>query len=122
MSSSCEANIGLPDLVDETYIKVKKVWVYLYRAVDSQGNTLDFWLSSTREGEAAKRFFLTTLAATHTAEPQVINLDKNAAYPKAFAELKAEGLILEACELRQVKYLKNLVEQAHRFIQHLVND
>ncbi len=87
--------------VDETYIKVKKEWVYLYRAVDSQGNTLDFWFSSTRDAKAAKHFFLTTLAASHSSEPRVINVDKNAAYPKAFAELKAEGNIPENCELRQ---------------------
>ncbi len=107
--------------VDETYIKVKKEWVYLYRAVDSQGNTLDFWFSPTRDAKAAKHFFLTTLAASHSSEPRVINVDKNAAYPKAFAELKAEGFIPENCGLRQVKYLNNLVEQDHRFIQHFVN-
>lgn len=50
--------------VDETYIKVKKAWVSLYRAVDSQRNTLDFWFSPTRKAEAAKRFFLKTLRAT----------------------------------------------------------
>ncbi|GAC1402748.1 MAG: hypothetical protein NVSMB49_19280 [Ktedonobacteraceae bacterium] len=86
--------------VDETYIKVKKEWVYLYRAVDSQGNTLDFLLSPTRDGDAAKRFFLKTLAASHTSEPRVINVDKNAAYPKAEDLLKAEGLIPLNCELR----------------------
>ena len=93
--------------------------MYLYRAVDSQGNTLDFVLSPTRDGEAAKRFFEKTLAASHTAAPRVINVDKNAAYPKAFNELKAAGLIPESCELRQVKYLNNLVEQDHRFIKRL---
>jgi IS6 family transposase len=56
--------------VDETYIKIKKVWVYLYRAVDSEGKTLDFWLSSTRDGDAANRFFLKTLAASHTNSPR----------------------------------------------------
>jgi transposase, IS6 family len=105
--------------VDETYIKVKKQWVYLYRAVDSQGNTLEFLFSPTRDGAAAKRFFLKTLAASHTSEPRVINVDKHAAYPKAFAELQAEGRIPQACELRQVKYLNNLVEQDHRFIKRL---
>ncbi len=105
--------------VDETYVKVKKQWVYLYRAVDSQGNTLDFWLSSTRDGEAASRFFVKTLAASHSSEPRVINVDKNAAYPKAFAELKVAGQIPENCELRQVKYLNNLIEQDHRFIKRL---
>jgi IS6 family transposase len=105
--------------VDETYIKVKKKWVYLYRAVDSQGNTLDFVLSPTRDGESAKRFLLKTLAASHTNEPRVINVDKNAAYPKAIAELKAEGRIPESCLLRQVKYLNNLIEQDHRFIKRV---
>ncbi len=105
--------------VDETYIKVKKEWVYLYRAVDSQGNTLEFFFSPTRDAQAAKRFFLKTLAASHSSEPRVINVDKNAAYPKAFAELKAERHLPESCELRQVKYLNNLVEQDHRFIKRL---
>jgi len=105
--------------VDETYIKVKNQWVYLYRAVDVQGNTLDFWLSSTRDAHAAKYFFLKTLAASHTTEPRVINVDKNAAYPKAFNELKAEGLLPQSCELRQVKYLNNLIEQDHRFIKRV---
>src|SRR6266496_5120585 len=105
--------------VDETYIKVKKEWVYLYRAVDSQGNTLEFFFSPTRDAQAAKRFFLKTLATSHTSEPRVINVDKNAAYPKAEASLRAEGLIPIQCELRQVKYLNNLVEQDHRFIKRL---
>ncbi|BCL84644.1 IS6 family transposase [Ktedonobacteria bacterium brp13] len=105
--------------VDETYIKVKKEWVYLYRAVDSQGNTLEFWFSPTRNAEAAKCFFLKMLAASHTSEPRVINVDKNAAYPKAFNDLKAAGKIPKNCELRQVKYLNNIVEQNHRFIKRL---
>jgi transposase, IS6 family len=105
--------------VDETYIKVKKQWVYLYRSVDSEENTLDFFFSSTRDIQAAKQFFLTTLAASHASEPRVINVDKNTAYPKAFAELKAEGHISEHVELRKVKYLNNLIEQDHRFIKRL---
>src|SRR6266516_6395056 len=106
--------------VDETYVKVKKVWTYLYRAVDSQGNTLEFFLSPTRDAEAAKRFFSKTLAASHTVSPRVITVDKNASYPKALNELKAEGIVPEGCELRQIKYLNNLVEQDHRFIKRLV--
>lgn len=106
--------------VDETYVKVKKVWMYLYRAVDSQGNTLEFLLSSTRDAEAAKRFFSKTLTASHTTPPRVITVDKNAAYPKAYNELQAEGAIADSCELRQVKYLNNIVEQDHRFIKRRV--
>jgi transposase, IS6 family len=156
--------------VDETYIKVRKAWMYLYRAVDSDGNTLEFLLSPTRDAEAAKRFFVKALRATACSAPRarpvaeqveeptaladpittpsaprvitvetnaaslveeptavdpnptqsaprVINVDKNAAYPKALAELKAAGILPESVELRQVKYLKNLIEQDHRFIK-----
>jgi IS6 family transposase len=131
--------------VDETYIKVKKVWMYLYRAVDSEGNTLEFLLSPTRDAEAAKRFFVkalrspagsapqaqpvqeqgaqpTAAAAPHPTQsaPRVINVDKHAAYPKAMADLKAAGILPESVELRQVKYLNNLIEQDHRFIKRLV--
>jgi transposase, IS6 family len=101
-------------------VKAKKVWMYLYRAVDSQGNTLKFLLSPRRDAQAAKRFFAKALAAPHTCTPRVITVDKNAAYPKAFKELKAERLIADACELRQSNYLNNLVEQDHRFIKRLV--
>ena len=73
--------------------------MYLYRAVDSQGNTLEFLLSPTRDAEAAKRFFSKTLAAPHTTTPRVITVDKNAAYPKALNELQAEGAIPDSCEL-----------------------
>ena len=95
------------------------MWTYLYRAVDAKGATLDFWLSSTRDGGAAKQFFRKVLTTAHTVTPRVINVDKNAAYPKAFAELKAERHILEGCELRQVKYLNNLIEQDHHCIKRL---
>jgi IS6 family transposase len=106
--------------VDETYVKVKGVWMYLYRAVDSQGNTLEFQLSPARDTQAAKRFFTKALGACHTVTPRVITVDKNAAYPKAFHELKALVAVLASCELRQSKYLNNLVEQDHRFIKRLI--
>jgi transposase, IS6 family len=61
------------------------------------------------------------LSASHTTEPRVINVDKNAAYRKAFNELKATGHFPISCELRQVKYLNNLIEQDHRFIKRLTN-
>jgi IS6 family transposase len=106
--------------VDETYVKVKKEWMYLYRAVDSQGNTLEFLLSATRDAEAAKRFFSKTLAAPHSVPPRVITVDKNAADPKAVKELKEEGSLPTSCALRPCKYLNNVVEQDHRFIKRLV--
>jgi transposase-like protein len=106
--------------VDETYVKIKGAWMYLYRAVDSQGNTLDFHLSPTRDTQAAKRFFSKVLGASHTISPRVITVDKNAAYPRAFHELQAEGAIPASSALRQSKYLNNLIEQDHRFIKRLV--
>lgn len=69
--------------VDETYILVKGKQKYLYRAVDSAGNTLDFLLTAKRDALAAKRFFRKTLRAIHTQTPRVITVDKNPAYPKA---------------------------------------
>jgi transposase, IS6 family len=69
---------------------------------------------------SAERFFSKALAAPHTSTPRVITVDKNAAYPKAFKELKGEGIMPDPCELRQSTYLNNLVEQDHRFIKRLV--
>jgi IS6 family transposase len=106
--------------VDETYVKVKGTWMYLYRAVDSAGHTLEFQFSASRDAQAAQRFFVKTLDASHTITPRVINVDKNAAYPKAFRELKASEAVSAACELRQNKYLNNLIEQDHRFIKRLI--
>jgi len=106
--------------VDETYIKVKGKWKYLYRAVDSAGNTLDFLLSAKRDAAAAKRFFRKALKAAHNQEPRVITVDKNAAYPKAIDELKAEKQLSKSVELRQKKYLNNVIEQDHRGIKRLV--
>ena len=105
--------------VDETYIKVKGKWKYLYRAVDSNGNTLDFMLSATRDHHAANRFLKKVLKARHNKQPRVINLDKNAAYPIAVEELKQEELLSNDCKLRQTKYLNNIIEQDHRFSKKL---
>ena len=107
--------------VDETYIKVKGEWKYLYRAVDSVGNTLDFMLSAKRDGKAAERFFRKVLKAIHTQAPRVITVDKNAAYPKAIETLKGDETLSETTELRQKKYLNNIIEQDHRPIKRLVN-
>lgn len=101
--------------VDETYIKVKGKWHYLYRAVDSQGSTLDWMFSENRNKEAAEKFFKQTLANDHCTPPRVVGVDKNAAYPPAFEAIKKSGSIPEAAELRQVKYLNNVIEQDHRF-------
>jgi transposase-like protein len=106
--------------VDETYIQIKGEWKYLYRAVDSQGNTLDFMLSAKRDGKAAARFFRKVLKAKHVTQPRVINVDKNAAYPVAIEKLKSDQTWATEPELRQVKYLNNRVEQDHRNIKRIV--
>jgi transposase, IS6 family len=100
--------------VDETYIKIKKQWYYLYRAVDSEGNTIEFMLSATRDAEAAARFFRKVLDASHTTIPRVITVDRHAAYPLAFDALQHDGTLPETCLLRQCKDLNNVVEQDHR--------
>jgi IS6 family transposase len=103
--------------VDETYIEIRGEWKYLYRAVDSEGNTLDFMLSAKRDGKAAARFFCKVLGAKHTQTPRVITVDKNAAYPVAVDELKKDKTLKAETELRQSKYLNNMIEQDHRNIK-----
>jgi IS6 family transposase len=105
--------------VDETYVKIKRRWTYLYRAVDSQGQTIDFLLSAKRDAEAAKRFFRKALGQPHIVNPRTITIDKNAAYPKAAAKMKADGELWWRSRLRQVKYLNNILEQDHRGIKRL---
>ena len=106
--------------VDETYIEIKGEWKYLYRAVDSEGNTLDFMLRAKRDGKAAARFFRKVLGAKHTQAPRVITVDKNAAYPVAVDELKQDKTLKAETELRQSKYLNNIIEQDHRNVKRIV--
>jgi IS6 family transposase len=106
--------------VDETYIKVKGTWTYLYRAVDSLGQTIDFLLSPRRDAAAAKRFFRKALAQPHTVNPSTITVDKNPAYPRTATELKRSGGLRRFARLRQCKYLNNIVEQDHRRIKRLL--
>ena len=106
--------------VDETYIKVSGEQKYLYRAVDSKGQTVDFLLTARRDAAAAKRFFRKVFQASGNPSPRVINVDKNAAYPIAIRELKAEGTLSPRTRLRQCRYLINRVEQDHRFVKRRV--
>src|SRR6266540_151125 len=77
--------------VDETYVKIRGKWYYLYRAVDSTGQTIDFMLSAKRDARAAKRFFRKMLKLPQHSSPRVINVDQNRAYPPAVEELKESG-------------------------------
>ena len=106
--------------IDETYIKVKGKDKYLYRALDSTGQTIDFLLAAKRDAAAAKRFLCRAIEASGNAMPRVINVDKNPAYPAAVDELKAERALPCRVKLRQCKYLNNRIEQDHRTVKKRV--
>jgi transposase-like protein len=91
--------------------------MYLNRADDSEGSTIDFYLSKTRDHKAAKHFFKKALRSFHVSKPRVITVDKNPAYPIAVEELRKEKNMPSGMHLRQKKYLNNIVEQDHRFIK-----
>lgn len=96
LERKCRAKLKLTNdswRVDETYVKVKVEWLYLYRyqAVDSAGNTVECMLSPARDSVSAKHFFRRALRAGHTVTPRVINVDRNPAYPKAVSKLKRRG-------------------------------
>ncbi len=103
--------------IDETYVKVGKTWKYLYRAVDKEGNTIEFMLSAKRDVSAAKRFFKKVMRADHRRLPFSISTDKHASYPDAFTSSQEEKILPKDCRLRRVKYLNNVIEQDHRFIR-----
>jgi IS6 family transposase len=106
--------------VDETYCRVAGEWTYLYRAVDSDGNTIDFLLSRRRDAHAAKRFLQKALQAAGHPRPRVINVDGNPSYPKVIRELKRTGELGRRCRCRPIRYLNNIVEQDHRAIKRRV--
>jgi transposase-like protein len=103
---------------DETYIRVKGRWTYLYRAVDKLGRTVDFLLSEQRDVAAAKRFF--SKAMKRHGTPRVITLDAYAASHRAISELQSTGTLVRCVEIRSSKYLNNVVEQDHRRIKQRV--
>jgi transposase-like protein len=103
--------------IDETSIKVGTTCKYLYRAVDKEGNTIEFMLSAKRDVSAAKRFFKKVMKAGHRRLPCSISVDKNAAYPEAFTTSQKEKVLPHDCKLRRVKYLNNIIEQDHRFVK-----
>ena len=106
--------------IDETYIKVKGQDRYLYRALDSTGQTIEFLLAAKRDKAAAKRFLVRAIEASGNPMPRVINVDKNPAYPAAMEALKAESTIPQRVALRQCKYLNNVIEQDHRTVKKRV--
>jgi len=106
--------------IDETYIKVKGEDRYLYRAVDSKGQTIDFLLTAKRDADSAKRFFRKVFSAEGNPMARVLNVDKNPAYAAAVRELKTDGTLPRRVRLRQCRYLNNVVEQDHRVVKKRV--
>jgi len=110
--------VGTSWRVDETYIKVRGRWTYLYRAVDRQGRTVDFRLSEHRDIAAAKQFF--TGAIEQHGAPERITLDGYPATHSAVAELKKSGMLRPQMKVWTSKYLNNLVEQDHRRVKQRI--
>ncbi len=100
--------------LDETYVKIKGVWNYLYRAIDKEGSTMDWMLSKNRNKKAAKRFFKKLLGSSHTIDPRVINVDKSPTFPPALSELQAVNEAPKKTKLRAIKYLNNRMENDHK--------
>jgi len=101
--------------------QVKGKWVYLYRSVDDHGDTIDFYLSKTRNSKAAKLFLKKSLRKLKEWEkPQIINTDKNPAYVKAIKNLKKLGLFPNDIEHQQVKFHNNIIESDHGKLKRLI--
>ena len=108
--------------MDETYIKVKGQWVYLYRAVDKEGKTVDFMLSEKRDESAARAFFEKVIGSNGL--PDKVTMDKSGANKAGIDTINLHlallfmlsGLFVQLT-VRQIKYLNNIVEQDHRFIR-----
>ena len=105
--------VGSSWRVDETYILVKGVWKYLYRAVDKAGKTIDFLLTTKRDKKAAMRFLEKAMQANGI--PEKVSMDKSGANKSAIDQIiEDKGLSIE---VRQIKYLNNIVEQDHRAVK-----
>jgi putative transposase len=107
---------GLRWRFDETYIKIKGDWKYLYRAVDKHGNTVDFLLTARRDKKAALRFLNKAIGAN--GKPSLINIDKSVANTAAIKQYNVDEN--KRVKIRQCKYLNNVNEQDHRFIKRII--
>jgi transposase-like protein len=107
--------VGTSWRMDETYIKVNGLWKYLYRAVDKEGATIDFLLRAKRDRVAASRFF--EKAMRQNGEPEKVTMDKSGANKAAMDGINKDRDV--PIEVRQVKYLNNIIEQDHRFVKRV---
>ncbi len=101
--------------MDETYIKVKGQWTYYYRAIDKQGQTIDFLLAAKRDTKAALRFLKKAL--NENRKPSLVNIDQNGANHAGLKQLNRDQKT--RIKIRQCKYLNNIIEQDHRRIKRL---
>ena len=104
--------------MDETYIKVGGKDRYLYRAVDKQGNTVDFLLTKRRMKGSAQKFL--NKAISNNGKPRLINIDKSGANTQAIRIVNQYSLTFKKIRIRRVKYLNNIVEQDHRTIKRRI--
>jgi putative transposase len=111
----CKRAVGKNWRMDETYVKVRGEWRYLYRAVDKEGNTVDFFLRARRNKAAAQRYFEKSIR--QNGVPETVTIDKSEANLAALHAVNAECDI--PIKIRQVKYLNNVVEQDHRAIKRI---
>jgi len=118
--------VGSSWRMDETYIKIKGVWHYLYRAVDKEGDTIDFMLSKKRDEAAAKAYFLKAIGSSGL--PEKVTIDKSGSNNAALNAINLQlimfyllGCTLIQIDIRQIKYLNNIVEQDHRGIKRITN-
>jgi len=103
--------------MDETFVRIAGNWMYLFRAVDSHGQTVDFYLSETRDREAAKLFLQKALANPDNQPPQVFARDGLRSYPAAIRELQADGHVTRRCRQRTRRYCNNRIESDHRHVK-----
>lgn len=108
--------VGSSWRMDETYVRVNGKWKYLYRAVDKDGNTIDYLLAARLYKKAAKRFFKKSIACNGILEK--INIDKSGSNKATIEDYNSESNT--NIEIRQCKYLNNIVEQDHRFIKKIM--
>ena len=109
--------VGTSWRVDETYLKIKAKWHYLYRAVDKHGKTVDFLLRRDRGIAAAKAFFRKALESTLPRVPRKVTLDGHLPSRRALWLLRKEHLCWRNVKVRTCKYLNNIIEQDHRAIK-----
>lgn len=124
-SKNYKNRVGTSWRMDETYIKVKGKWRYLYRAVDKEGATVDFMLSKERDKNAARRFFIKSIG--NNMVPEKATIDKSGSNKAALDDINLlltmlflGSYLFFEINIRQIKYLNNIVEQDHRFIKKLV--